>query len=103
MNAPGYDGFLNTVAAECKPLIIGTDDMGQAIMLNGLGAKPENYANFLSSTSALYSGSISPAVYQNKLTVFLGGGASNQRAFDCIFAHLPQAKAAAPAPAAPGK
>ncbi len=103
VNAPGYDRFLNTIAADCKPLIIGTDDMGQAITQNGVGAKPENYSNFRSSTSALYSGGISPAVYQNKLTALLGSGDSNQRAFDCIFAHLPQAKAAGPAPAVPGK
>jgi hypothetical protein len=103
VSAPGYDGFLNAIAADCKPLIIGSDDIGQAIRLNGVGANPDNYTHFLGSTSALYAGSISPAMYQRTVTAFLNGGASDQRAFDCIFAHLPQAKTAAPATAAPGK
>src|SRR5262249_42113384 len=54
----GYQAFLQKIAVECKPLIIGADDMGQAIVFNGLGAIPVNYTNFLSMTSALYSGSV---------------------------------------------
>jgi|SRR5450755_667373 hypothetical protein len=103
VNAPGYDGFLNTIAAECKPLVIGSDNLGQAIVFNGVGADPENYTNFLGSTSALYSGSISPAMYQDTLTAFLGSGTANQRSFDCIFAHLRQVRTVPPAPSVPGK
>ena len=103
VNAPGYDGFLNTIAADCKPLVIGSDNLGQAIVFNGVGADPENYTNFLGSTSALYSGSISPAMYQDTLTAFLGGGSSNQRSFDCIFAHLRQVRPAPTVPSVPGK
>ncbi len=90
--ANAYQAFLQKIAADCKPLIIGNDDIGQAIVFNGLGAVPENYNNFLGKTSALYAGSISPAIYQASLTSFIGSGSYNQRSFDCIIAHLPAAK-----------
>jgi hypothetical protein len=88
----GYNAFLGRIAAECKPLIIGSDNIGQAIVFNGLGAIPENYNNFLGKTSALYNATISPQLYRDSLTSFLGGGTYNQRSFDCIVAHLPPAK-----------
>ena len=87
----GYNAFLGRIAADCKPLIIGSDDMGQAIVFNGLGAIPENYNNFLGKTSALYNGTISPQLYRDSLTTFIGSGTYNQRSFDCIIAHLPPA------------
>jgi hypothetical protein len=90
----GYNAFLRRIAAECKPLIIGSDDIGQAIVFNGLGAIPENYNNFLGKTSALYNATISPQLYRDSLTSFLGGGTYNQRSFDCIIAHLPSASTA---------
>ncbi len=91
--ADGYNAFLTRIAAECKPLIIGSDDMGQAIVFNGLGANRESYSNFLGKTSALYAGTISPQVYRDSLTAFVGAGSFNQRSFDCIVAHLPAAPA----------
>ena len=90
-----FNAFLNRIAAECKPLIIGSDDMGQAIVFNGLGANPGNYNNFLGRTSALYRGAIPPQVYRDSLTAFIGSGTSNQRSFDCIEARLPPAAPAA--------
>jgi pilus assembly protein TadC len=87
----GFNAFLQTIAAECKPLIIGSDNIGQAIVFNGLGAQPENYNNFLGQTKALYNGSIPATVYRSTLNSFLGGGSSNDRSFDCIVAHLPKA------------
>lgn len=86
----GFNAFLQTIAAECRPLIIGSDNLGQAIVFNGLGARPESYNNFLGQTSALYNGAIPPAAYRNSLNSFLGGGNSNDRSFDCIVAHLPK-------------
>ena len=86
----GYNAFLQRIAADCKPLIIGSDNLGQAIVFNGLGALPENYNNFLGKTSALYNGGISAAAYRDSLTTFLGGGSYNQASFDCIVAHLPK-------------
>ena len=91
----GYNAFLNTIAAECKPLIIGSDNMGQAITFNGLGAVPENYNNFLGKTSALYAGSITAQTYRQSLTAFVGSGTYNERSFDCIVAHLPATAKAA--------
>ena len=87
--ADAYNAFLERIANECKPLIIGSDNLGQAIVFNGLGASPENYNNFLGKTSALYHGSISPQIYRESLTTFLGGGTYNQHSLDCIVAHLP--------------
>jgi hypothetical protein len=34
----GYNALLQKIAADCKPLIIGNDNLGQAIVLTGLGA-----------------------------------------------------------------
>lgn len=87
----GFNAFLQTIAADCKPLIIGSDNIGQAIVFNGLGAQPENYNNFLGQTKALYNGSIPATAYRNALNSFLGGGSYNDRSFDCIVAHLPKA------------
>lgn len=92
----GFDAFLQKVAADCKPLIIGTDNMGQAIVFNGLGASPDNYNNFLGQTKALYAGSIPPSTYRAAMTSFVGAGSYNQHSFECIEAHLPTS-ASAPA------
>jgi len=90
----GYQAFLQKIAVECRPLIIGADDMGQAIVFNGLGAVPVNYNNFLSMTSALYSGSITPDTFRASLDSFVGTGSYNRRSFDCIIGHLPAAPSA---------
>lgn len=85
-----YEAFLNQIARECKPLIIGTENIGQALTFNGVGSDPENYNNFLSKTSSLYYGIMPPDLYRKSLTSFLGSGNYNNRSFECIFAHLPK-------------
>jgi hypothetical protein len=85
-----FSSFLSQLARECKPLIIGSDDMGQAIVFNGLGALPENYNNFLNKTQALYVGAIPADVYRDSLTAFLGSGSYNARSFSCIIDHVPK-------------
>jgi hypothetical protein len=95
----GYNAFLQTIAADCKPLIIGSENFGEAITFNGLGANPEHYNNFLAKTSALYNGGISQQVYRDSLTAFIGAGSNNARSFDCIVAHLPVSSKAGAAPA----
>ena len=85
-----YEAFLNKIAEDCRPLIIGSDNIGQALVFNGLGADPNNYTNFLGKTSALYCGDLPPDVYRNSLTAFLGAGTYNDRSFECIFTHLPK-------------
>jgi hypothetical protein len=92
-----FQAFLQKIAVECKPLIIGSDDIGQAIIFNGLGAVPEHYNNFLGQTSALFGGSITPDTYRASLDAFLGSGSYNRRSFDCIIGHLPATPPAAPA------
>jgi hypothetical protein len=93
-----YNAYLETIAKACKPLIIGSDDMGQAIVFNGLGATQEHYGTFLSQTSSLYRGAITPDVYRGAMTSFVGSGTYNARSFDCIVAHLPvRTGAASPA------
>lgn len=94
-----YNAFLETIATQCKPLIIGGDNMGQAIMFNGLGATQEHYGSFLAQTSSLYRGAITPEVYRNALTSFVGSGTYNAQSFDCIVAHLPLRAGAAPSAA----
>ena len=89
-----FNAFLQRIAADCKPLIVGSDDMGQAIIFNGLGANPDRYNNFIAKTQALYEGGISQQAYRDSLTAFVGAGSRNARSFDCIAAHLP--------PSAPG-
>jgi hypothetical protein len=85
-----YNTFLEQIAQECKPLIIGSDDYTQAIIFNGLGADPDNYNNFLSKTQALFNGGIPQDIYVSSLTAFIGGGTYNDRSFNCIIAHLPK-------------
>ena len=86
-----YDAFLDKIAQECKPLIIGSDNLGTAISTNGSGgADPDHYHDFLVATKALYYGNIPGPVYRNSLTGQLGGGRYNDRSFDCIVAHLPK-------------
>ncbi len=92
-----YNAFLNKISADCNPLIIGSDNLGQAIVFNGLGATNDNYTTFLRATEALYEGSMSPAVYRKTLTDNLGGGSYNERSYNCIVAHLPENRAGAPA------
>jgi len=94
--ADPYNAFLEKIASDCKPLIIGADNMGQAIVFNGMGSTQEHYNNFLGQTSALYHGSITPDIYRASLTSFVGAGTYNARSFDCIVEHLPAGAAATP-------
>ncbi len=99
-----YNAFLNKISLACYPLIIGSDNLGQAVVYNGLGANNDNYTTFLRATEALYEGSMSPAVYRKTLNDNLGGGTYNERSLNCIVAHLPENRAGAPAqPARYGK
>jgi hypothetical protein len=86
-----YNDFLVSIAEGCKPLIIGSNNIGQALQFNGVGgASPDDYNAFLGTTKALYYGNIPPTVYRTSLTATLGAGTYNDRSFDCIFAHLPK-------------
>jgi hypothetical protein len=86
----GYDAFLDRIAQDCRPLVIGSENVGQALISNGVGADPDHYGDFLSATKALYYGNIPADVYRTSITAQLGGGPNNDRSVDCIVAHLPK-------------
>lgn len=85
--ATGFNGYLNTLAAGCRPLVIGSADVG--VWLFNRGSNDPNYSYFLDMTSRLYYGTVSPDAYRNGLTGFLGPSSTNAQAFECIFANLP--------------
>lgn len=85
-----FSVFLQQIAKDCRPLIIGSDDFSQAIVFNGQGAQEENYNNFLAKTRALYRGGIPEDIYRQSLTAFIGSGTYNERSFNCIIGHLPK-------------
>jgi hypothetical protein len=87
--ATGFNGYLNTLAASCRPLVIGSSDVGE--WLFNQGSTDPNYSYFLDMTSRLYYGTVSPDAYRDGLSSFLGPGTANSRAFACIFANLPTA------------
>ena len=83
----GFNGYLNTLAANCRPLVIGPYDVGSWLEMRG--STSQNYAYFLSVTSRLYYGTMSRDEYRDGLNSFLGPGSTNAQAFNCIFANLP--------------
>ena len=85
--ATGFNGYLDTLAANCRPLVIGSADVGA--WLFNKGSSDPSYSYFLDLTSRLYYGSVSPDAYRSGLGAFLGPGSTNAQAFACIFANLP--------------
>jgi len=85
--ATGFNGYLNTLATSCRPLVIGPYDVGGWLMMRG--SDDSNYNYFFNMTSRLYYGSVSQAEYQEGVASFLGPGSTNAQAFACIFANLP--------------
>jgi len=83
----GFNGYLNTLATNCRPLVIGVHDVGSWLEMRG--STSQNYAYFLSVTSRLYYGTMSRDEYRAGLNSFLGPGSANAQAFNCIFANLP--------------
>ena len=85
--ATGFNGYLNTLATSCRPLVIGPYAVGGWLMMRG--SDDSNYNYFFNMTSRLYYGSVSQAEYQEGVASFLGPGSTNAQAFACIFANLP--------------
>lgn len=92
--ATGYNGYLKKIGAVCKPLIIGSKDIGEALRLETLG--DTNYDFFLDKTSQLYYNRISPADYRQNLNSFFGTGSYNNSAYDCLLNNLPAVRPNAP-------
>ena len=85
--ATGFNGYLDTLANSCRPLVIGPYDVGSWLMMRG--SNDPNYSYFFDMTSKLYYGTVSQGAYQEGVAGFLGAGSSNAQAFACIFAYLP--------------
>ena len=85
--ATGFNGYLDTLANTCRPLLIGPYDVGGWLTMRG--SDDPNYNYFFNMTSRLYYGSVSQAEYQEGVASFLGPGSTNAQAFACIFANLP--------------
>ena len=88
--ATGFNGYLDTLATSCRPLLIGPYDVGSWLMMRG--SNDPNYSYFFDMTSRLYYGTVSQADYRDGVTGFLGPGSTNAQSFACIFANLPGAR-----------
>jgi hypothetical protein len=86
-SAPEFNAFLNRIAAACRPLLLGSQDMGYAIE-HGAALGNDNYSYFLDMTSRLYYGRIDADAYRSGITGFLGPGADTLRSLDCILGNL---------------
>lgn len=83
----GFNGYLNTLTTNCRPLVIGAYDVGSWLEMRG--SNSQNYTYFLSVTSRLYYGTMTRDEYRDGLNSFLGPGSTNAQAYACIFANLP--------------
>ena len=86
----GYNAFLQQIAKECKPLVIGNDDFGQAIVFNGQGAESSHWGIFLDRTKALYSGGLSAKEFRDSYALGADGGKYSDKSIQCIIAHVPK-------------
>ena len=82
--ATGFNGYLKTIQVQCSPLLLGGQEMSQALQT---GAGDNNYIYFLDQTSKLYYQRIGPSGYSESLTAFFGAG--YDRAINCAIAKLP--------------
>jgi len=85
--ATGFNGYLDALTNNCKPLVIGPYNVGGWLTMRG--SDDANYNYFFNMTSRLYYGSVSQPEYQDGVGSFLGPGSTNAQAFACIFANLP--------------
>jgi hypothetical protein len=92
IRATGFNAFLNQIATSCKPLLIGSRDIGYAIQHESTG-NDDKYNYFLDLTSQLYYGRTSPEAYRSGISGFLGGGSDTNRSLDCIMSNLATARA----------
>jgi hypothetical protein len=92
--ATGFNGYLKHIGAVCKPLIIGSRDIGEALRMQNAGDNTYDY--FIDVTSKLYYNRISPAAYRENLNAFFGTGNYNNAAYDCILGNLPPDRPNAP-------
>jgi hypothetical protein len=85
--ATGFNAYLDQIAVQCKPLMIGQYDMTYRLTNKGIYGDDFNY--FFDLTSQLFYQRTSPAAYRSGVNGFFGGGATTDRSIDCIIATLP--------------
>ena len=85
--ATGFNAYLDTIAAACKPLMVGQYDMTYRLQQKGIYGDDFNY--FFDATSQLYYQRKTPADYRSSINGFFGGGMTTDRSIDCIIANLP--------------
>ena len=85
--ATGFNAYLDAIVTHCRPLMIGSSDIGE--WLRNPGSNDPNYSYFLDMTSRLYYGTVSRDAYRDGITGFLGPGSTNAQSFACIFRNLP--------------
>jgi hypothetical protein len=85
--ATGFNAFLDAIAVQCKPLMIGSYDMTYRLQRQGIYGDDFNY--FFDATSQLYYQRSTPADYRSAINGFFGAGATTNRGIDCIIANLP--------------
>jgi len=94
--ATGFNEYLDQVAIQCKPLMIGRYDM--TYRLTNRGVYDDDFNYFFDLTSKLYYQRTSPAAYRSGINGFFGGGTTTDRSIDCIIATLPADRPAAGPP-----
>jgi hypothetical protein len=92
--ATGFNAYLQTLATSCRPLMIGSNDIGEWLRYSN--SSDPNYLYFLDMTSRLYYGTVQRDAYREGITGFLGPGTSNATSFACIFRNLPAVQTGAP-------
>jgi hypothetical protein len=85
--ATGFNAYLNQVAVQCKPLMIGSYDMTYRLTNKGVYGNDFDY--FFDLTSQLYYQRTTPELYRSGINGFFGGGATTNGSMDCIIAALP--------------
>ena len=85
--ATGFNAYLDTIAAACKPLMVGQYDMTYRLQQKGIYGDDFNY--FFDATSQLYYQRKTPADYRSSINGFFGSGTTTDRSIDCIIANLP--------------
>jgi hypothetical protein len=85
--ATGFNGYLNTIGRDCAPLLLGGQEMSEALQL---GAGDNNYNFWLDATSKLYYQTLGPGNYRETITAFFGAG--YDRAINCTISKLPGAR-----------
>jgi len=94
VQATGFNGWFKSLPTVCKPLIVGSADMGPRIMNNDMG--DNDYAYFMDNTSRLYYNRLSPASYRQAIEGIMGPGSYNDASFACIVRSLPPDRPSAP-------